>query len=265
MCTGKFPFGVAMLAVVVILFLSDFNSSIHVVCGLNTNHPAAKIYTNVDFNQGTAVAAELPITGSCSTVESGNGERPIRACYFDRSQVCSRSGYCPIDDRPCNANRNYLDHEYQRSTNNVAEPTDDDKKLDIQADVRLLAQMLKLRNKEDLTITVLNFEDKKPTKNVLEEVFGPPSSNNQHLKSAKKQVQNKILLPYMLLSRQERKLRRKRLFLMSTWLEDLLPDPHQGRDPFSNAVTDTFKIICRAIQLILSLGRLVPPPPRVTF
>lgn len=69
----------------------------------------------------------------------------------------------------------------------------------------------------------------------------------------------------MLLSRHERKLRRKRLFLMSTWIEDLLPDPHQGRDPFTNAAADAVKISVRAVQVLLSLCRLGPHPPRVTL
>jgi len=39
-------------------------------------------------------------------------------CYFERDKMC-KSGICPIDNRPCNCNRNYLDDSYKSAAVNI--------------------------------------------------------------------------------------------------------------------------------------------------
>jgi hypothetical protein len=36
------------------------------------------------------------------------------SCYFEKSTPCSscKSGICPVDNRPCESNRDYMDHIY---------------------------------------------------------------------------------------------------------------------------------------------------------
>jgi len=48
---------------------------------------------------------------------------------------------------------------------------------------------------------------------------------------------------YRKMSPQARRVRRQRLFLMSTWLDDLLPDPHQGRSWMVNMLVDACKMV----------------------
>lgn len=62
----------------------------------------------------------------------------------------------------------------------------------------------------------------------------------------------------------EHRLRRQRIFIMSTWLEDLLPDPHQGRSWMFNMAADSAKITVRAMIVILSATTIVGKPRLVT-
>lgn len=55
----------------------------------------------------------------------------------------------------------------------------------------------------------------------------------------------------------EKRLRRKKLMLMSTWVEDLLPDPYQGQDPVLNYLMNTVKFTTRGlINLLYALHSL---------
>eukprot|EP01040_Poterioochromonas_malhamensis_P007373 gene7373-7955_t len=61
-------------------------------------------------------------------------------------------------------------------------------------------------------------------------------------------------------TRRERRQRRRKLFILSTWLEDVLPDPSQGKSWMMNMAVDSLKITARTAQLILSLTKIVPKP-----
>jgi len=67
------------------------------------------------------------------------------------------------------------------------------------------------------------------------------------------------------LSRKELRVRRKKLFLMSTWLEDLLPDPHQGQDLFLNWTVDMMKILYRSVLVVLSMTSIINKPKFLDF
>ena len=71
------------------------------------------------------------------------------------------------------------------------------------------------------------------------------------------EVQPKSARP---LSKRERRLRRQKLFLMSTWLDDLLPDPSQGKSWMLNMVLDFIKILTRATIVLVTLGNVLPTP-----
>ena len=67
------------------------------------------------------------------------------------------------------------------------------------------------------------------------------------------------------LSRKEMRARRQKLFLMSTWLEDLLPDPHQGKDLVLNWTVDMFKIVYRSVLIVLSMTTIINKPKFLDF
>ena len=49
------------------------------------------------------------------------------SCYFEHDQMCDRatkSGICPIDNRPCKSNRNYLNKSYKPATQHQFSPED---------------------------------------------------------------------------------------------------------------------------------------------
>lgn len=61
-------------------------------------------------------------------------------------------------------------------------------------------------------------------------------------------------------TRRERRQRRRKLFILSTWLEDVLPDPSQGKSWMMNMAVDSLKITARTAQLLLSVTKIVPKP-----
>lgn len=63
-----------------------------------------------------------------------------------------------------------------------------------------------------------------------------------------------------LLNRRERRMRKRKIFLLSTWLEDILPDPSQGKSWMVNMAIDSMKIALRCSQLLLSFTKVVPKP-----
>lgn len=67
------------------------------------------------------------------------------------------------------------------------------------------------------------------------------------------------------LSKKELRVRRKKMFLMSTWLEDLLPDPHQGQDLVLNWTVDMMKIVYRSVLVILSMTTIINKPKFLDF
>ncbi len=67
------------------------------------------------------------------------------------------------------------------------------------------------------------------------------------------------------LSKKELRVRRKKMFLMSTWLEDLLPDPHQGQDLVLNWTVDMMKIVYRSVLVVLSMTTIINKPKFLDF
>jgi hypothetical protein len=130
------------------------------------------------------------------------------SCYFEKSSSCSscKTGICPVDNRPCNANRDYMDHIYGARFMPKPKPVFQAYKYSQQSQMHMYA-----------TTTA-----------------APPP------------------VPERILSASERRSRRQKLFLMSTWLEDLLPNPSQGRSWMFNSICDTVKITTRVGRFIIS-------------
>mmetsp|Transcript_18317 Transcript_18317/g.30701 ORF Transcript_18317/g.30701 Transcript_18317/m.30701 type:complete len:217 (+) Transcript_18317:241-891(+) len=117
----------------------------------------------------------------------------------------------------------------------------------------------------------------KSNRNYFDEIFGPspdqmidPASATGNRKNNEKDGNDRsnnddnfMLTQQDCLSRltaRERRLRRQKLFLMSTWLEDLLPDPTQGRSWMFNMLVDSVKITFRAFLVLLSMTHAVEKP-----
>lgn len=147
-----------------------------------------------------------------SPIESFGG--PL-TCYFEKSSSCSscKSGICPVDNRPCDANRDYMDHIYGARFMPKPKPTFQAYKYSQQSQMHMYA-------------------------------------------SAPVPV-----VPERKLTAAERRTRRQKLFLMSTWLEDLLPNPSQGRSWMINSVCDTMKITTRVGRFIVSFITMLTTVP----
>lgn len=130
-------------------------------------------------------------------------------CYFEKSSSCSscKSGVCPVDNRPCSANRDYMDHVYGARFMPKPKPV---------------------------------FQSYKYSQQSQMHMYASPASTPVPV------------VPERKLSAAERRSRRQKLFLMSTWLEDLLPNPSQGRSWIFNSVCDTMKITTRVGRFIVS-------------
>jgi hypothetical protein len=73
---------------------------------LTADSPSSSLRDSTDYK---AQAGELKISAGSDTFLS-----PL-SCYFEKGQTCSASSRgepCPVDGRPCGANRKYLDHVY---------------------------------------------------------------------------------------------------------------------------------------------------------
>lgn len=129
-------------------------------------------------------------------------------CYFEKSSACSscKTGICPVDNRPCDANRDYMDHIYGARFMPKPKPVFQSYKYSQQSQLHMYAATA---------------------------ATTPPE-------------------PERVLTASERRSRRQKLFLMSTWLEDLLPNPSQGRSWMFNSICDTVKITTRVGRFIIS-------------
>ena len=136
-------------------------------------------------------------------------------CYFEKSSSCSSSkcGICPVDNRPCGANRDYMDHIYGARFMPKPKPVFQAYKYSQQSQMHMYASA--------------------PV----------------------------VTVPERKLSAAERRTRRQKLFLMSTWLEDLLPNPSQGRSWMINSVCDTLKITTRVGRFIVSFITMLTTVP----
>ena len=195
----------------------------------------------------------------------GNNSKKPSFCYFDKRSPCQSTQRCPIDDRYCGANRDYFDHVYgtpreESSIHEVAteedgslnendgpesEPsppvTDGSPSLEFSSvfeipNRRSRSAVQKMRMVRYSSSGVL------VSGNNMKTVSYSSSSSNRRQDDIAHQLQHasrkrnrsgsssssSSRKMQAQLSKRERRLRRKKLFLMSTWLEDLLPDPHQG-------------------------------------
>jgi hypothetical protein len=59
--------------------------------------------------------------------------------------------------------------------------------------------------------------------------------------------------------------RRQKLFLMSTWLEDLLPNPAQGRSWMFNSICDTLTITTTIGRFVISFFMMLISPATQSF
>lgn len=88
---------------------------------------------------------------------------------------------------------------------------------------------------------------------------------NTYSNQEKKYYYDNLLLNKKLFNKKELRIKRQKLFLMSTWLDDILPDPHQGKDILINTFIDFYKIITRSILLILSMINIIKKPKIIDY
>lgn len=185
-----------------------------------------------------------------------NSVQPQRYCYFDRRSPCPCTERCLIDDRFCGANREYFDHVYgplsedlkTTETDESPETNNDEEdignlKFDF-SNIVLLPKRVKRSLQRKRVLTSPSSSGR------MKEKSTPPIKESTSIASSKFRYE-RHQQQLQKLSRKERRIRRKKLFLMSTWIEDLLPDPHQGHSWMVNMVVDLFKISHRAAALMV--------------
>ena len=195
----------------------------------------------------------------------GNNSNKPSFCYFDKRSPCQSTQRCPIDDRFCGANRDYFDHVYgspkeESSIHEVA--TEEDGSLSgndgsesgplppvldgsPSMEFSSVFEIPKRRSRsavQKMRMVRYSSSGMLVSGNNVKTVSYSSSTSNrrqddfahqlQHASSRKRNGDRNSRKMKALLSKKERRLRRKKLFLMSTWLEDLLPDPHQGSSWF---------------------------------
>lgn len=186
---------------------------------------------------------------------------PIKTCYFDPRKVCPnhKDGHCQIDERPCRANRDYLDAIYKSSQK--SEKTIPKEESERGPSMMLRRQLTNSdhvsQNNRQNNISLLF-----PAKNNRDAPMTPTARllYYRDLNKNKVEVKGWLWRVKDIESREQRRERRRKIFIMSTWLEDLLPDPHQGSTWLVNACVDFFKVSFRMTNVALSLIRIVPPP-----
>ena len=189
----------------------------------------------------------------------GDNSKKTSFCYFDKRSPCQSTQRCPIDDRFCGANRDYFDHVYgtpskeESSNHEVASEGDissngkDDSESEPSPPVfdgspssefsstyeipkrRSKSAVQKMRMMRLSSMGVLVSSE---NMGAVLASYSSSWKNRSHIglnrKSISEHVSGNSKEMNAQMSKRERRLRRKKLFLMSTWLEDLLPDPHQG-------------------------------------
>ena len=73
-----------------------------------------------------------------------------------------------------------------------------------------------------------------------------PSNEGEEIYQIVKKESGNLLNKRRGLNKYERNIKRRKLFLLSTFLEDLLPDPSQGQSKLLNMCVDASKIVKRA-------------------
>jgi len=235
-----------MKLLIIFLCLFFWGPFISVVSLLKTLHhlsSSKSFFTSKIKIQLNAIGGKFGKNNGASAVELGsppvettpvlldNDVHPQRYCYFDRRSPCPCTERCPIDDRFCGANREYFDHVYGpikegteiTDTDESTPETNDDDTGNLKFDFKNIVLMPKkikrsLQLKRVLTSSTSGQMQVKST---------PPNKESASMATSKFRFERQQQ-HLQKLSRKERRLRRKKLFLMSTWIEDLLPDPHQG-------------------------------------
>ena len=201
-------------------------------------------------------------------VELGTCDRPVEApvlidgvskkqsyCYFDKRAPCPCTERCPIDDRFCGANRDYFDHVYGPPNSDPAnkesekENSDEAKEADNESGAdhppspsfSIITNSPRRRTSSSSSVQRLSKAFAKPKLSLVGAGMTSSSRSGSNRifrfstseqgssdRQKNKQQQREQQRQAELLSRRQRRERRKKLFVMSTWIEDLLPDPHQG-------------------------------------
>lgn len=181
-------------------------------------------------------------------------KEPLKRCYFDKRAVCPCNGVCPYDDRPCDANRNYFDHIYgsdcriiETSLIEGTEAQDDDINSTDDA----------VSGSEGQPAPDDESEELDDENNIMQFMLDISEQSLLYARQHKKYIQS--------LSARERRMRRQKLFKLANVLDDLLPDPSQGKSWMVNMVLDSCKIALRAVILALSTTKVVQKPPVLRY
>lgn len=185
---------------------------------LNARRLSESLYYNRDVSELkkkeiNSYSCDLKIKPATKAVAS------TTSCYFEKSSPCSscRSGICPVDNRPCEANRDYMDHIYGARYMPKPKPVFQAYRYSQQSQMHMYAA--------------------KPS---------PP------------QPEKKFTVA-------EKRTKRQKLFLMSTWLEDLIPNPAQGRSWMFNSLCDTLTIVTTIGKFIISFFMMLISPATQSF
>ncbi|KAJ1420990.1 hypothetical protein B484DRAFT_452921 [Ochromonadaceae sp. CCMP2298] len=193
---------------------------------------------------------EMGVVGvrQVGTVEAGGGEggKCSQRCYFDKSNPCPLYERCPYDDRPCESDREYLDEIFGVGGLGLEEGNV------MQIRIGRLRRMGRVYTE---LMGILGTISAGPDVGVMGDAEKMPNYKAQHQHPP----------TYRKMSPQARRVRRQRLFLMSTWLDDLLPDPHQGRSWMVNMLVDACKMSTRAASVVLSLAKAGNKPNIVQY
>lgn len=214
--------------------------------------------SELSSSRGSGSSSSGSGSSAGSTCEEASSKE-CRCCYFDRSSPCSGDGYCPFDNRPCNANRNYFDHLY--GSDGIANSV-------VMSGSLTSERVEGAKDKPD-SEGVLEVEEESNTQEEEQqegneqqaEGEGEEEIDPDNIMQMRHVMESQMWDIHQRMTRRERRLRRQKLFLMSNWLDDLLPDPTQGKSWMLNMAVDFAKIVTRATIFVVSFGT-VPPTPR---
>lgn len=250
---------VALLAVVVSGFQTYLSSSsrlqrvqrMHSCYMLGSRLPRDFEPTATDLSLFDDASAPKSKTATCE-------KEPMKHCYFDKRAACPCNGVCPYDDRPCDANRNYFDHIYGSDCRIIdtsliegASTDDDDDTNDAEGGAVTGSSDGQPAPDDDGTE---KFDD---GNNIMQMMQSISDQTIEYARQHRKYVQS--------MSARERRMRRQRLFKLANVLDDLLPDPSQGKSWMMNMVLDSCKIALRAAILALSATKVVQKPPVLRY
>jgi len=180
----------------------------------------------------------------------GDNSKKTSFCYFDKRSPCQSTQRCPIDDRFCGANRDYFDHVYgtpskeESSNHEVASEGDissngkDDSESEPSPPVfdgspssefsstykipkrrsKSAVQKMRMMRLSSMGVLVSN-ENMGAGLASYSSSWKNRGHNGLNRKSISEHVSGNSKEMNAQMSKRERRLRRKKLFLMSTWLQ----------------------------------------------